>query len=68
MLDFTTLAAWGEFLGGIGVVVSLIYLAEEVRQNSVSRFTAFVLNASMAGLGGRRDAEISLRGRLHHRG
>ena len=67
-MDITTLAAWGEFLGGIGVVVSLIYLAEEVRQNSVSRFTAFVPTASMAAPGGRRDAEISLRGRLHHRG
>jgi hypothetical protein len=26
MLDITTLAAWGEFIGGIAVVVSLIYL------------------------------------------
>jgi hypothetical protein len=24
-MDITTLAAWGEFLGGIAVVVSLIY-------------------------------------------
>ena len=24
-MDVTTLAAWGEFLGGIAVVVSLIY-------------------------------------------
>ncbi len=68
MLDITTLAAWGEFIGGIAVVVSLIYLAGRVRQNSVSRFTAFVPSASMAGLGGRRNAEISLRGRLHRRG
>ena len=30
----TTLAAWGEFLGGIAVVVSLIYLASQIRQNS----------------------------------
>ena len=28
------LAAWGEFLGGIAVVVSLIYLAGQIRQNS----------------------------------
>ena len=33
-MDITTLAAWGEFLGGIAVVVSLIYLASKVRQNS----------------------------------
>jgi hypothetical protein len=26
-MDITTLAAWGEFLGGIAVVVSLVYLA-----------------------------------------
>ena len=35
MLDITTLAAWGEFFGGIAVVVSLIYLAGQVRQNSM---------------------------------
>ncbi len=34
MLDIATLAAWGEFLGGIAVVVSLIYLAGQIRQNS----------------------------------
>jgi hypothetical protein len=34
MLDITTLAAWGEFLGGIAVVVSLLYLASQIRQNS----------------------------------
>ena len=34
MLDINTLAAWGEFNGGIAVVVSLIYLASQVRQNS----------------------------------
>ena len=34
MLDITTLAAWGEFLGGIAVVASLIYLASQIRQNS----------------------------------
>ena len=33
-MDITTLVAWGEFLGGIAVVVSLIYLAGQVRQNS----------------------------------
>jgi len=28
------LAAWGEFLGGIAVVVSLIYLAGQIRSNT----------------------------------
>ena len=34
-MDITTLAAWGEFIGGISVVVSLIYLAGQIRQNSL---------------------------------
>jgi hypothetical protein len=34
MLDITTLAAWGEFIGGIAVVASLLYLAAQIRQNS----------------------------------
>jgi hypothetical protein len=34
MLDITTLAAWGEFIGGIAVVVSLIYLASQIRSNT----------------------------------
>jgi hypothetical protein len=34
MLDINTLAAWGEFIGGIAVVVLLIYLAGQIRQNS----------------------------------
>ncbi len=33
-MDITTLAAWGEFLGGIAVVATLIYLASQIRQNS----------------------------------
>jgi hypothetical protein len=33
-MDINTLAAWGEFLGGLAVVVSLIYLAGQIRQNS----------------------------------
>ncbi len=33
-MDITTLAAWGEFLGGIAVVVSLVYLASQIRQIS----------------------------------
>ena len=34
MPDFTTLAAWGEFLVGIAILVALIYLAGQIRQNS----------------------------------
>jgi len=33
-MDINTLAAWGEFIGGIAVVASLIYLASQIRQNS----------------------------------
>ena len=34
MLDITTLAAWSDFIAGIAVVVSLLYLAGQIRQNS----------------------------------
>jgi hypothetical protein len=34
MLDINTLAAWGEFIGAIAVVISLVYLATQIRQNS----------------------------------
>jgi hypothetical protein len=33
-MDITTLAAWGEFMGGIGVIASLIYLAGQIRINT----------------------------------
>ena len=33
-MDITTLAAWGEFLGGIAVVISLVYLAGQIRSNT----------------------------------
>ena len=33
-MDINTLAAWGEFIGGIAVVISLVYLASQIRQNS----------------------------------
>jgi len=33
-MDITTLAAWGEFIGGIAVVVSLVYLASQIRSNT----------------------------------
>ena len=35
-MDITTLAAWGEFLGGIGVIVSLFYLAAQIRTNTAT--------------------------------
>lgn len=35
-MDLTTLAQLGEFVGGLFVVVSLIYLASQVKQNTVS--------------------------------
>ena len=33
-MDITTLAAWGEFLGGLAVIASLIYLAGQIRMNT----------------------------------
>ena len=36
MPDITTLAAWGEFLGGIAVVGSLIYVGIQIRHNTKS--------------------------------
>jgi len=52
MLDITTLAAWGEFIGGIAVVVSLLYLASQIRQNSklMRVSTAAVTSGSVASL------------------
>ena len=43
MLDITTLAAWGESICGIAVVVSLI---EEVQRSSVMRVTSGAASAS----------------------
>ena len=48
-MDITTLAAWGEFLGGIAVVVSLVYLASQVQQNSrLLRASAAICRAERA--------------------
>ena len=52
-MDITTLAAWGEFLGGIAVVVSLVYLAGQIRQNSK------LLRASTASATGATNADFS---------
>ncbi len=37
MLDITTLAAWGEFIGGIAVVVSLIMREREKAAGGLTR-------------------------------
>jgi hypothetical protein len=50
-MDITTLAAWGEFIGGIAVVVSLVYLAGQIRQNSRlqrASTTALIANNGIA--------------------
>ena len=52
-MDITTLAAWGEFLGGIAVVISLVYLASQIRQNSR------LLQVSTTVALGQGDIEIS---------
>ena len=52
-MDITTLAAWGEFLGGIAVVVSLVYLASQIRQNSK------LLRASTASATSATNADFS---------
>ncbi len=38
-MDLAALANFGEFIGGIGVILSLIYVAFQIRQNTVSRRT-----------------------------
>jgi hypothetical protein len=53
MLDINILAAWGEFIGGIAVVVSLIYLAGQIRQNSK------LLRASTASVSLQASAAVS---------
>ena len=52
-MDITTLAAWGEFLGGIGVIASLIYLASQIRQNSklLRASVASVINETTTRIG-----------------
>jgi hypothetical protein len=63
MLDITILAAWGEFLGGIAVVVSLVYLASQIRQNSklLRASTASATLASDAGFASLvvQDSEVA---------
>ncbi len=35
-MDIQVLGAWGEFLGGIAVILTLVYLAIQIRQNTTS--------------------------------
>ena len=52
-MDINTLAAWGEFLGGIAVVISLVYLASQIRQNSklLRASTSSVINETSSRIG-----------------
>lgn len=68
-MDLQTLANLGEFLGGVAVIVSLVYVALQVRQNTQSLRTenygrALDRVASMQSLLS-RDTEVS---RLFSRG
>ncbi len=47
-MDITTLAAWGEFLGGVVVIFSLIYLAGQIlhTKSQIEANTNAVLGAS----------------------
>ena len=62
-MDITTLAAWGEFLGGVAVVVSLVYLASQIRQNSrlvrSSTTSATFDSINALGLSVIQDAEVA---------
>jgi hypothetical protein len=63
MPDITTLAAWGEFLGGIGVIASLVYLASQIRQNSKLLRVSATSTTSQLHMGGNelviQDTEVS---------
>ena len=48
-MDITILAAWGEFIGGIAVVVSLIYLASQIRMNTKTVRASNLSGAIAAG-------------------
>ena len=47
-MDITILAAWGEFLGGVAVIGSLLYLASQIRQGAklLQASTSAVSNAT----------------------
>jgi hypothetical protein len=53
-MDIVILAAWGEFLGGVAVVDSLVYLAGQIRQNSK------LLRASTASVSGETNSRVSI--------
>jgi hypothetical protein len=65
MLDINTLAAWGEFIGGIAVVVSLVYLASQIRQNSkLLQVSATVASATSHELSATAAMNDPLLGRI----
>ena len=47
-MDLTQLANLGEFIGGVAVLVTLIYLAVQVRQNTLSNRVSTLLEMSEA--------------------
>jgi hypothetical protein len=53
-MDITILAAWGEFIGGIAVVISLVYLASQIRMNTktvrASNFGDLLTESSAQGV------------------
>jgi hypothetical protein len=56
-MTIADLGALGEFVGAIGVVVTLIYLASQIRQNTVQ----LEQNASMAKAAAVNNSNIALR-------
>ena len=53
-MDVVILAAWGELIGGIAVVGSLVYLAGQIRQNSK------LLRASTASISRETNSRLSI--------
>jgi len=53
-MHVTTLAAWGEFLGGVAAVGSLFYLVGQIRQNSK------LLRAPTASVSGETNSRVPI--------
>ncbi len=69
-MDWEAIGAIGEVLGAVGVIVTLIYLSTQIRQNNknLEETTASAVNESLLNLNGRISndpefADILLRGR-----
>ena len=72
-MNWDALAAIAEILGAIGVLASLIYLAVQIRQNTIwLRQQAFQLSTNevrhwaMQFSGSQQNAELFLRGQRDH--